>query len=1362
MADIEKIEAITKKVKKLNTKHIKKVLKKEGIDTGGTRDVLVDRLIKIWTEQANEQVESSEEESDNNDNNCRNVQFSFNDVESSLKKFSGDDHSSIEKWISDFEEQADIVGWNDLQKLVYGKRCLIGTAQLAAQVESPKSWETLKAVLLSEFKTKLNSAEIHRLLSNSVKKRDETYLAYVLRVKEIASAAAVDDKALIQYLITGIPDRNENKIMLYGAETLPDFKEKLKIYEEFKSNSKNRYTTNIEPKPQPVENIPRCRHCNRLNHTENECRQKSMICYKCNQIGHKSRFCPQAIPSQQIQQPTEHRNNSFYQQQPPRAPFQQPIRTTEFRNTNLCQQQPTAPILTPDVSSSNFCNEKYNNSMMKEISINGQNINVLIDTGSELNLIREDTLKSLNIAQIPFPSTVMLSGIGNNTVKTTGSIEIDIEIDGNSYNIIAHIVSKHVMPIRMILGNEFLQTVILKIESNKIEITQKIILHEETNFIMNIRYISKEDDMHAEEVQQLITNYTPNENIETTIETKIVLSDDIPVFQNPRPISIAEKKVVEHTINEWLQMGIISPSTSNYASPIVLAKKKDDSLRLCIDYRRLNKKIIMDRYPMPNVEHQIDQLHSAKIYSILDLENGFFHVPVEKNSRKFTAFNCHMGIFEFNRTPFGLSLSPSSFMRYINHVFRNLINKGIVLIYVDDLIIPSTDVKEGLWRLKQVLQVSAENGLKIKWQKCSFLQTKVEYLGYIIQNGTIEPTPKKIAAVVNYPEPKSAHEIQVFLGLAAFCRKFIPDYGRVSAPLSDLLKKDRQFQFSELEKNSFFTLKQLLTTEPVILNLFKPGLHTEIHTDASKEGLAGILLQKSETDQLLHPISYMSRKTTPAEKKFHSYELETLAVVSTIKKFRVYLHGNQFKIVTDCKALTQTLHKKEIPARVARWAMFLQDYAYTIEHRSANRMKHVDSLSRFPVMFSNLNVTTYRIKDAQKTDGRVSDIIQNINKQQNGEYSMSNDILYRFSNGRYLLVVPDLIASNIIRHVHETNGHFRSDKLETIIKREYDIRYLNEKIKNVVDNCVACLIADRKRGKIDGLLHPIPKDDQPLQTIHADHLGPMTKTDKMYEYVFAIIDSFSKYCWLYPTKTTSTKEVIDKMLLHQQNFGNPLRLITDKGSAFLSNEFKAYCTENNIELITITTGTPRGNGQIERQNACIISILTKLAVNDPKKWYRQVPHVQMVLNSTYQRAIKTTPFEILIGTTMRRPEDLKILELLNDEMKEEFIENRNEKRKKAKIQISKIQEENRRTYNKKARHAPTYTVDDIVFIKRTQFGSGLKLKGHFLGPYRVTKVLPCDRYEVIKISDTEGPKQTSVSADNMKMYQPMLSETDNL
>ncbi|GFW86231.1 hypothetical protein TNCV_4779431 [Trichonephila clavipes] len=293
------------------------------------------------------------------------------------------------------------------------------------------------------------------------------------------------------------------------------------------------------------------------------------------------------------------------------------------------------------------------------------------------------------------------------------------------------------------------------------------------------------------------------------------------------------------------------------------------------------------------------------------------------------------------------------------------------------------------------------------------------------------------------------------------------------------------------------------------------------------------------------------------------------------------------------------------------------------------------------------------------------------------------------------------MQTELIKLAHE-KGHFSSTKTEEILTKSV--------------------------GKKEGFLNPIPKEDVPLSTYHVDFIGPLPSTNKRYQHILTIIDAFTKFTWLYPVKSTTLEDALDKLKLQQKTFGNPKRIITDRGSPFNSKGFDDYCTEEKIQNLQITTGVPRGNGQVERIHRTLIPVLTKLSIDDPTKWYKFVDRLQRILNSTSNRSTKWSPFELLTGVTMRNKEDLYLRNLLMEEMVEELQEQRNQLRQDAKRNIQKIQAENKRTYDRKRKKAPRYQKGDLVAIQRTQFGSGLKLRPKFLGPYKVIEVKPRDRY----------------------------------
>jgi len=353
----------------------------------------------------------------------------------------------------------------------------------------------------------------------------------------------------------------------------------------------------------------------------------------------------------------------------------------------------------------------------------------------------------------------------------------------------------------------------------------------------------KESEIRSE-LREIITTYKPQKTKEVAITLNLVLKDEIPIYERARRLASVEQDQVNEVIQKWLREGIIRPSMSEYASPVVIIRKKNGNIRLCVDYRKLNKKIFKDRYPLPLIEEQLDKLQGSKIFSTIDLKDGFFHVPIEEKSCKYTAFIVPDGHYEFLKTPFGLCNSPAVFQRFINAVFRELIAKRIVLTYLDDLIVLSCTEKEGLNNLRIVLNKASDHGLNVNWSKCRFLQRRIEYLGYIIEEGCVKPAKQKTLSVINFPKPTCVKQVQSFLGLTGYFRKFIPQYSIIARPLSNLLKNEVRFHFDEEQEHAFQQLKNILCREPV-LQLYRTNAETELHTDASSQGFGAILLQRN-------------------------------------------------------------------------------------------------------------------------------------------------------------------------------------------------------------------------------------------------------------------------------------------------------------------------------------------------------------------------------------------------------------------------------------------------------------------------------------------------------------------------------------
>ncbi|GFY35470.1 retrovirus-related Pol polyprotein from transposon 17.6 [Trichonephila clavipes] len=679
---------------------------------------------------------------------------------------------------------------------------------------------------------------------------------------------------------------------------------------------------------------------------------------------------------------------------------------------------------------------------------------------------------------------MLLTGIGEAQVTTIGSFEHEFKIDDENYSLTWHVVPADKLKFEAVIGSDLLEQASISftkegVKFNKYENHAQLMQISAENLQEELDLRHVENRQIKKELEKLIQDYKPEKTASTDVTMRIILKDEEPVCQPPRRLAFTERQEVNKQIEEWLNEGIIRPSSAEYASPSVMVKKKDGSSRMCIDYRKLNQKLVKDKFPLPIIEDVLDILQEAKVYSTLDLRNGFFHVDVDEDCRKYTSFIVPDGQFEFNKVPFGLSTSPGVFQRYVSSIFRDLTRKGIVISYLDDLVIPAKNEQEGLEKLKIIFEVAKKYGLEIKFKKCQFLKKKVEFLGHTVESGTIKPSLTKTLAVRKFPEPTTIKQVQSFLGLTGYFRKYIKDYSKIAKPLSDLTRIENLFVFGTQQKETFEKLKKIMSGGP-ILHLYKYGRKTELHTDACKQGYGAILLQEAE-DGKLHPVYYMSKKTNTAEEKYDSYELEVLAIINALKKFRVYLLGQHFKIVTDCSAFQKTMQKKELITRIARWVLQLEEFDYEIEHRAGSRMKHVDALSRYPVMIVYSDTLTSKLKKAQE------------------------------------------------------------------------------------------------------FLNPISKESIPLSTYHVDFIGPLPSTNKSYQHIFTVVDAFTKFTWLYLVKTVSAESALEKLKQQQKTFGNPIRIISDRDSAFTSKLFNDYCDEENIQHLQIATGVPRGNGQVENE-----------------------------------------------------------------------------------------------------------------------------------------------------------------------------------
>ncbi|KAL0810648.1 hypothetical protein ABMA28_010755 [Loxostege sticticalis] len=832
----------------------------------------------------------------------------------------------------------------------------------------------------------------------------------------------------------------------------------------------------------------------------------------------------------------------------------------------------------------------------------------------------------------------------------------------------------------------------------------------------------------------------------------IRLKSDTPINYRPYRLSHAETLRVREIIKDLLDKGVIQESESDFASPILLVKKKDGSDRMCVDFRKLNDVTIKDRFPLPRIDDHIDRLGRNKYFTSLDMATGFHQIPVAKESVPLTGFVTPEGHYEYLKMPYGLANAPVIYQRIITKTLREHIESGEILVYIDDVLILSRTIEQGLILLRRVLTTLTDAGFSINLKKCSFLSPSIEYLGRNISEGQVRPSNEKVRALTNTDEPKNIKQVRQFMGLAGYFRRYIPGFAQKTACIAALTRKGVEFKWGTEQQAARKEIVECLTSEPV-LAVYDPSLPIEVHTDASSVGYGAVLLQVHEGGHK-RVVAYYSKLTQGAESKYHSYELETLAVVKALQHFRHYLVGVHFTVVTDCNALKLTQRKKDLLPRVARWWVYLQDFDFNLDYRKGSLMSHADYLSRNPVNVCTVQKPLNWAQIAQASDEETRTLIQQLSDGQldASRYVVKNDILYvrhtpTGESSRLLCYIPKGHRLSLLRVFHDEHEHPGVEKTVDLITKHFWFPGLRSFVQKYVAHCLVCISHKKVPRAPSQPIHSWEKPEVPFETIHMDALGPLPEADG-YRYVLIVIDAFSKFSLLYPMYRQDSNELKRHVTNAISLFGAPKLIVADRGRMFQSAEFLDWVRDMGCEVHLITPEMHQSNGQVERYCRTVLNMIRIEANHRQQKWPSVIWKIQFVLNITRHRTTQYSALNLLVGIDAATP---LIRSLVRDVALEGSSPNREALREMGRQRASERLRQNQQSqdnYVNQGRKAPRgFELNSLVFVRKQAQSTG-KLDSGMRGPYRVMKVLPHGRYELQLLAGSYG-KSTQAAAEFM-------------
>ncbi|KAL6730064.1 hypothetical protein Aduo_001060 [Ancylostoma duodenale] len=844
------------------------------------------------------------------------------------------------------------------------------------------------------------------------------------------------------------------------------------------------------------------------------------------------------------------------------------------------------------------------------------------------------------------------------------------------------------------------------------------------------------------------------------VEHSIETGEAAPIKQKARPIPLSTKLELKKILGDLQERGVIEPSSSSWASPIVLVRKKDGSLRLCVDYRKVNQVTKIDCYPLPTIDTILQNLKGKTWFSTLDLSSGYWQIKLADDTKEKSAFTTTEGLYQFRVLPFGLASSPAVFQRLMHAVLSEILGDEVSC-YLDDVMVATCSKERHVEVLSKVFEALRKANLKLNPWKCKLFKRRVDFLGHVIDEEGLHTDPAKVKSILQYPLPKDRTELRTFLGMCSYYRKFVLGFSKVAGELHEMTSEKRNFTWTPSRVAAFEKLKEIIASAPVLaqpdVEAARSGKRPfRIHTDASYYGLGAVLSQEGE-DGLQHPVFFASKGLSKSEKGYHITDLEALAVVFALRKFHMFVYGLPVEVYTDHQALTALFRRSNVSARVLRWALELQKYDLRMIYLKGAANKVADALSRGATSCDEVEqsfVTDELIVAATTQDAEWLKLLRKdpvysvvIKGLETGDlhgdvelrgYSRKLKVAdFTLADGKLLLlrdhvaveVVPKQYRRKVFDDAHSglLAGHFGPRKVFRILSKRVFWETMKRDVWKWTRERRDCVLHNAHQ-KMTPPLKPIIAA-KPYEIVGIDilEMGPTSNGNR---YILAVIDHFTKYGGAYAIPSKSA-ELIARVFFERwiADGGRlPKQLLSDQGPEFDNKVLSELCTTFGLKQIFTKGYNPRENGLTERFNRTLLGMLRK-KVKIPVEWDRLLPYCVLAYNTTPHETTGESPYFLLHGFDAALPwETLQEKEVTTymvdlEEYIQELLVGTNAARSYAAEQSAKARSKMKAHYDrtKQVCRAPP-RVGERVYLRvptEKQTSSHQKLANEWTGPYRI-------------------------------------------